>query len=130
MNVRKRKMRKKSKRQEISELLNKHNISTICVVDHKLVHTDETRYERIGELSIITTSAWRNSNNSSLGGIGIILNKKILASLFGIIKWIELIMIANFDVNPTTTIIIIHYTPYEGSKDAEDHYEQLTNATI
>ena len=41
-------LRKNSKRQEISELLNKHNISIIGVVDHKLVHTDETRYEIIG----------------------------------------------------------------------------------
>ena len=32
-----------------------------------------------GEQIIITTSAWRNSNNASLGGIGIILNNKTLA---------------------------------------------------
>ena len=55
MNVRT--SRKNSMNQEISELLNKHNISIIGVVDQKLVHTDETRYERIGEQTIITTSA-------------------------------------------------------------------------
>ena len=69
---------KNTKRQEISELLNKPYISTIGIVDHKLVNKDDTIYEIIGEQKIITTSAWRNSNNASLGGIGIILNKKTL----------------------------------------------------
>ena len=48
-------LRKYSKRQEISELLNKHNIRTIGVIDNKLVHTDETRYER-----------WRTDNNNHI----------------------------------------------------------------
>ena len=62
-----------------------------------------------------------NCNNASLGGIGIILNKKTLSSLSGIVKWNERIMIVNFEGNPKTTIII-HYAPCEGSKEAEDHY--------
>ena len=75
-----------SKRQDISELLNKQNISIIGVVDHKLVYTDETRYTILGEQTIISTSTWRNSNNATFGGIGIILNKKTTESLSGIIK--------------------------------------------
>ena len=37
------------------------------------------------------------------------------------------ILIADFNGNPATTIIA-HYSPVEGSPDAQDHYNALTRA--
>ena len=45
-----------------------------------------------------------------------------------IIKWTERIMIVHFNGNPLTTVII-HYSPYEGSNEAEVHYKNLLDAT-
>ena len=77
MNVRT--LRKTTKRQEIAELASKFQISILGLIDHKIVHDDdETKIEKYGEYTMITTSAWRNKNNASSGGIGLLLNKTSL----------------------------------------------------
>ena len=77
---------------------------------------------------MITTSAWRNQNQASAGGIGILLDSKAEQALREIIKWTERIMSVHFNGNPLTTVII-HYSPCEGSNEAEVHYKNLLDAT-
>ena len=77
---------------------------------------------------MITTSAWRNQNQASAGGIGILLDSKAEQALREIIKWTERIMIVHFNGNPLTTVII-HYSPCEGSNETEVHYKNLLDAT-
>ena len=103
-------------------------ISIIGIVDHKLVHDEEIKLEKFGEYTIITTSAWRNSNSASSGGISILINNDALKSLTRVITCNNRILIVNFDGNPKTTIIT-HYPPCEGSETDESHYADLTNAT-
>ena len=61
-------------------------ISIIGIDDHKIVHDEEIKLDKFGEYTIITTSAWRNSNSTSFGGIVIFINNEVLKSLTGMIK--------------------------------------------
>ena len=102
-----------------------NNINILGIVDHKINHTDKIRYENIGNLTLITSSAWHNSNNASVGCIGIMVDRSSENVITEIKKWNERILIVNFNGNPMTTIII-HYSPCEGRNDAAEHYYQLT----
>ena len=93
------------------------------------VHKEETRIEKVLGNTLITTSAWRNANNAASGGIGILLDKANISSLAEVIKWNRRIIIVHFNGNPKTSIII-HYSPCEGNEEVEDHYANLTSATL
>ena len=79
MNVRT--LRTSSKRQELVDLSSIYGISIIGIFYHKRVHDKEIKLEKLGEYTIITTSAWMNSNSASYGGIGILINNDALISL-------------------------------------------------
>ena len=55
------------------------------------------------------------------------MNKTTESALAEIKSYNERIIIAHFNGNPMTTVIV-HYSPTEGSETAEDHYNNLTNA--
>ena len=74
------------------------------------------------------TSATRNANNTPVGGIGLLLDRTSSASLAEIKLYNSRILVAHFNGNPATTIIV-HYAPAEGDEDAIDHYEQLSDIT-
>ena len=58
-----------------------------------------------------TPSAWRNKNNVSAEGVGILIDSTAENTLAEITKWNNRILIVNFNGNPKT-IIIIHYSVY------------------
>jgi hypothetical protein len=76
---------------------------------------------------LITSSAWRNRAGAAVGGIRFAINKNTASALADTKRINERILVANFSGNPATTIIV-HYSPTEGSADAEDHYNQLADA--
>ena len=123
MNVRT--IRLQNKRNELAELTRKNNINILGIVDLKFCHEEKIKYEK---LTLITTSAWRNRNNESSGGVGILIDNHSENALAEIIKWNNRILIVNFNGNPKTTIIV-QYSPCEGSPNAEEHYKQLSTAT-
>ena len=122
-------LRKESKRSELANLLNEFSINILGIVDHKIVHDEEVRYEQLNKCTMITTSAWRNSNGASSGGVGLMINNYAKNALADISPFEnkQRILIASFNGNPATTIIV-HYSPVEGSPDAESHYENLSRA--
>ena len=126
MNVRT--LRQESKRLELINSMSRHSISILAIIDHKICHEDEINYEQLDRHTLITSSAWRNANNASAGGVGIIVNRNAECNLAEIIKFNDRILIAHFNGNPATSIIV-HYSPCEGASDAEEHYEHLTAAT-
>ena len=126
MNVRT--IRLQNKRNELAELTRKNNINILGIVDHKICHEEKIKYEKYEKLTPITTFAWRNSNNASSGGVGILIDNNSENALAEIIKWNNRILIVNFNGNPKTTIIV-QYSPCEGSPNAEEHYKQLAIAT-
>ena len=126
MNVRT--LRKKQKRIEVIDNMNRQKISILAIIDHKICHEDIINYEQLDKHIIITSSAWRNSSNAAAGGVGIIINNNAEGMLAEVSKFNDRILIVHFSGNPMTSIII-HYSPCEGSEDAEEHYSNLTAAT-
>ena len=126
MNVRT--IRMEDRKNELIYNASEKGINILGIVDHKIYHDDTIKYEKTDKYTLITTSAWRNQNQSSAGGLGILLDPKAVKALTEVIKWSKRIMIAHFNGNPLTTVII-HYSPCEGSNEAEDHYRSLLDAT-
>ena len=69
---------------------------------------------------------WQNANGASSGGVGLLLSKTTESALTEIKSYNERMIIAHFNGNPLTTVIV-HYSPTKGSETAEDHYNNLAN---
>ena len=102
-------------------------LNIVGLVDHKLVHDEPVETTEHENCVLITSSAWRNRAGAAVGGIGFAINKDTASALADTKRINERILVANFSGNPATTIIV-HYSPTEGSADAEDHYNQLADA--
>ena len=119
---------KKSKQEELINHFNNYKTDILGIVDHKIIHDDPIEYHEKDNSTLITTSATRHANNTPIGGIGLLLNRTSSASLAEIKPYNGRILVAHFNGNPATTIIV-HYAPAEGDEDAIDHYEQLSDIT-
>ena len=51
-------IRLKSKKEELANNMRMNNINILVIVDHKINHADKILYETIGNLTLITSSAW------------------------------------------------------------------------
>ena len=102
-------------------------MSILGIADHKLEHTDGNfQTEQHDKCTLITSSAWRNSNYASCGGVGLLISNNVESSLCDVEPINERILCAHFNGNPATSVIV-HYAPTEGSDGAEEHYVNLTN---
>ena len=90
------------------------------IADHKIVHDEKYVVEKLNKYTLITTSAWRNSNNSSCGN-------DFESALSDVEPFNARILCANFNGNPATTVFV-PYAPVEGKEEANEHYAKLTNA--
>ncbi|ELT96954.1 hypothetical protein CAPTEDRAFT_106046, partial [Capitella teleta] len=75
---------------------------------------------------LYTTSAWRNEAQAANGGVGMLLDSRARKSLRRATSHSKRILVAEFDCNPVTTIIVA-YSPTNASapEDAESFYEDL-----
>jgi len=79
---------------------NKCKLSILGIVDHKIVHEEEDIcFEEQDNCTLITTSAWRNSNGAASGGVGIVVSKKAEKSLAEVKTITNKIMVAIFNGN-------------------------------
>ena len=85
MNVRT--LRTQQKRIELIANMNRQRIAILAISDHKICHEDEINYEQLNNYTIITSSAWRNSNNASAGGVGLVINNSIEGNLAEVTKY-------------------------------------------
>ena len=76
---------------------------------------------------MITSIAWRSSNGAAQGGVGILIDSLAESNLSTTEPITPRIFKATFSGNPALTVIV-HYAPIEGSKDAEEHFENLSAA--
>ena len=116
-----------NKRNELVNNYKTHAIPIRGIVDYKIVHNLKIFYQHLENSTVVTSSAWRNANNASSGGVGLIINKKAKSVLAKVESWNKRITVANFNRNPALTIIV-HYSSVEGSNEAEYHYNQLPTA--
>ena len=122
MNVR---IREQRCREELVSNLIEYDIEVLGIQENRIVHNKPVRYENILGMTLITTSATRNSAGATTGGVGIVLNTKAKSSL-------DRILIANFQVNTATTVIV-NYCPTNVTNVTEEeiiegHHENLRKA--
>ena len=78
----------------------------------------------------MTCSAWKNSANASIGGIGLLVNSRAYSSLSNIETISPRIMVVTFHGNPNTTIISC-YSPKNVSEEleVEQFYTEFASLT-
>ena len=82
-------------------------IDALGIQEHRLLHTEDIKYEMVNGRTLIISSAWRNDSGAATGGVGILLNSKAGKALSNVIKFNERVIIVNLDGNPATTIILL-----------------------
>ena len=83
-----------------------HKIDIICIQEHRYTHTEDIKYHETGNgWSLVTVSAWKNSVNASVGGVGLLIGPRALKTLNIIEKIQPKMMAATFNGNPIATII-------------------------
>ena len=114
------------------ELISNHieyDIEVLGIQEHRIVHNEPVRYENILGMTLITTSATRNSAGAATGGVGIFLNTKAKTSLAGVHEHTDRLLIANFQWNPATTVILNYYQTNVAEENIfEKHYDNLRRA--
>ena len=96
-----------------------HNIEIICIQEHRYTHSEDIKYHDTGNgWTLATVSAWKNSVNATVGGVGILIGPRALKSLNSIGRIQPRMRVANFNGNPKATIIFC-YSPTNVSEETE-----------
>ena len=113
---------------ELPAVAEAYDQSIVCVQEHRFYHEDIVlqNHDMGKGWNLITSSAWKNSNNSTIGGIGILLSQHAQKSLNNIETITSRIMVATFSGNPKTTVICC-YSPTNSSEEeeVENFYDDL-----
>ena len=90
---------------ELTALAIEHKIE-ICIQEHRYTHNEDIKYHDTGNgWMLATVSAWKNSVNATVGGVGILFGPRALKSLISIERIQHRMMVATFNGNPRATII-------------------------
>ena len=106
-----------------------HKIDIICIQEHRYTHTEDIKYHETGNgWMLVTVSAWKNSVNASVGGVGMLIGPRALKTLNSIERIQSRMMAATFNGNPEATIISC-YSPTNVSEETElvTFYEELSS---
>ena len=106
-----------------------HKIDIICIQEHRYTHTEDIKYHETGNgWSLATVSAWKNSVNAAVGGVGLLIGPRALKTLNSIEKIQPRMMVATFNGNPRTTIVSC-YSPTNVSEENEivTFYDELSS---
>ena len=112
---------------ELGENAKLHNIDVIAIQEHRFYHpNDRRKYHTVGSYQLVTSSAWKNSTNSTIGGNGCLLSSKACNNLLSAEPISPRIMVLELDGNPKTTVVCI-YSPTNSSpiEEIEDFYTTL-----
>ena len=104
-----------------------HKIDIICIQEHRYMHTKDIKYHETGNgWMLATVSAWKNSVNATVGGVGMLIGPRALKRLNSIERIQPRMMVATFDGNPRATIISC-YSPTNVSEETElvTFYDEL-----
>ena len=96
-----------------------HKIDIICIQEHRYTHTEDIKYHDTGNgWTLATISAWKNSVNASVGGVGMLIGPRALKTLTSIERIQPRMLAATFNGNPRATIISC-YSPKNVSEETE-----------
>ena len=117
--------------QELVHNAKQHEIDVICIQEHRIQHTNsELEFKSVENYQLITSSAYRNRQGFTIGGIGFLLSPKVVNNMLHIEKISDRIMLAEFESNLKMTIISC-YSPTNMSEESEakDFYKDLKGVT-
>ena len=64
-----------------------HNIDIICIQEHRYRHSEDIKYHDTGNgWTSVSASAWKNSVNTTIGGVGMLIGPQALKSLNSVEK--------------------------------------------
>ena len=115
-----------SRKQELLSCFTKYKIDVLSLQEHRIFQQDGTfQHSKIGKNRLVTSPAWKNTQGSTVGGIGISLFSR--DNLLSFSKVLNRIIVAEFNSNPKTTFISC---PTNVSYEAEvdDFYSSLSRA--
>ena len=96
-----------------------HKIDIICIQEHRYTHSEDIKYHDTGNgWMLATVSAWKNSVNATVGGVGIFIDPRALKSLNSIERIQPRMMVVTFNGNLRATIISC-YSPINVSEETE-----------
>ena len=114
---------------EIIHHMNKYDISIIELQEHRRAHEEEIFYEHLNNYLLITSSAWRNSSQAAVGGVGFIMNRKAEKALCDVTYVSNRIMKATFVGNPEFSTLSA-YSPTntrQNQEEADCFYDLIRN---
>ena len=83
-----------------------HKINIICLQEHRYTRTEDIKYHQTGNWwTLATVSAWKNSVNATVGGLGMLIGPKAIKTLNSIERIQPRMMTATFNGNSRATII-------------------------
>ena len=106
-----------------------HKIDIICIQEHRYTHTEDIKYHETGYgWTLATVSVWKNSVNTTVGGVGMLIGPRALKTLNNIERIQSRMITATFNGNPRATIISC-YSPTNVSEETElvTFYEELSS---
>ena len=122
-----RSLTKISRQQELLQNFSKHNLDVLSIQEHRFYHPNsEFQHTSLGKSKLITSSAWKNTQGSTIGGIGILLSLKASNNLLSLKKISDRILVAEFNSNPKVSFLTC-YSPTNVSDEAvvDDFYSSL-----
>ena len=105
-----------------------HNIDIICIHEHRYTHSEDIKYHDTGNAWMLATaSAWKNSVNATIVGVGMLIGPQALKSLNSIEKIQPRMMVATFNGKPRA--IIYCNSPNNVSEETEliTFYDELSS---
>ena len=73
---------------ELTASVVEHNIDIICIQEHRYTHNKDIKYHDTGNgWTLPSVSAWKNSVNATVGGLGILIGPRALKSFNSIKKY-------------------------------------------
>ena len=96
-----------------------HKINIICIQEYRYTHTEDIKYHDTGNgWTLATVSAWKNSVNATVGGVGMLIGQRALKTFNSIEKIRPRMTAGTFNGNPRVTIIFC-YSPTNVSEETE-----------
>ena len=119
--------------QELVECSSRQGIDVIAIQEHRFYNPDVNKrleYRSLGSYQLVTSSAWKNSVNSTIGGNGVLLSSKAMDNLISIEKISPRLIVLELDGNPKTTILCAYSPTNDAPEDEVDQfYTDLRSVT-
>ena len=106
-----------------------HKIDIICIQEHRYTHTEDIKDQETGNgWSLVTVFAWKNSVNTAVGEVGLLIGPRALTTLNSIKKIQPRMMAATLNGNSRETIIYC-YSPTNVNEETElvTFYDELSS---